>query len=413
MKQKKEVIVLLLVIVMVFFSGCGTETPDKKAEVPEQKGPDKNTLDIEARYEIEVTETYQVKQYFSIQNTGITAASNAMVEVYLLAPDQDINSPNFKYIDYKLTPLGIINPSGKTNEYSVNLGILHPGSEYSAYLYVEVTSAEGNIGSFKSEVFTIPPYVREDFYQETYCKTIDPYSVDVRKAATEVVKAHAGTMYNVNQALDIYTWVNKKIKYVDTHTPITSAPSLSSQTFAAKSGDYKSQAVLIASMVEAIGGVALVVVQPSCEHAYAIVYVAGSSENLKDYVNKISDYYFPCKEGFMCAGRCWSYPENAGVWCDGKTAAQSNACPVGQVGFIDNQCHWCESDQTLIFETDEGTAECQDRSGFQVTWFDHEGGKWLIFDPAGGFYPGKSIPDCINDKEAKRYYVQSCVEPPK
>lgn len=407
-ETKKEVIILLLVIVMIFFSGCGTESPEQKAEVP-----NKDTLSIEARYEIEVTETYQIKQYFSIQNTGLTAASNVMVEAYLLAPDQDVNSPDFKYIDYKLTPLGIINPSGKTNEYSVNLGKVHPGSEYQAYLYVEATSAEGNIGSFKSDVFTIPAYSREGFYQETYCDKIDPYNLDIRKAATEAVKAHAGTMYNFDQALDIYTWIKKKIKHVDTHKALTSAPSPPLETLTAKSGDYKSQAVLIASMIQAIGGVAMVVIQPSCEHVFTIVYAAESSENLKDYVSKISDHYYPCKEGFICGGKCWTYPENIGVWCDGKTAAQSNDCPVGQVGFIDNQCHWCESDQTLILETDEGTAECQDRSGFHVTWFDYQNKKWLIFDPSGGFYPGEDVPACISDVSAKREYIQSCVKPPK
>jgi hypothetical protein len=413
MRQKKEVIILLLVVVMIFFSGCGTESPEQKAKVPEKKGPDKNTLDLEARYEIEVTETYQIKQYFSIQNTGVTAASNVMVEAYLLAPDQDVNSPDFKYIDYKLTPLGIINPSGKTNEYTVNLGTVHPGSEYQAYLYVEATSAEGDIGSFKTDVFTIPAYTREEFYQETYCDKIDPYNLEIRKTATEAVKAHAGTSYNFDQALDIYTWIKKKIKYVDTHSTLASAPAPPLQTLTTKSGDYKSQAVLIASMIQAIGGVSLVVVQPSCNHAYAIVYAAESSANIKDYANQVSEHYYPCKGGFMCAGKCWSYPENAGVWCDGKTAAQSNDCPTGQVGFIDNQCHSCDTNEALILETDEGTAECQDSSGFKVTWFDYQNAKWLIFDTAGGFYPGKDVPACISDVSAKREYIQSCVETPK
>jgi hypothetical protein len=403
MRQKKEVIILLLVVVMLFFSGCGTEVSEQKVV----EMPNKYTLDVVARYEI--TETHQAKQIFSIKNTGTRTATNVGVEVYLLAPDQNVSLKISNYFGHKQLTIGTINSGEKTKEYSIVVGEENPASDYEAYLYVKATSAEGNEGSATSDAFSFFAYSSNEFYQETYCKKIDPYNIEVKKAATEAIKDHPGE-YSVDQLLDIYDWVKKNVQYLNVPVSLPATPYSPQETLAAKSGDCKNQAVLIASMVESIGGTAEVVGQPSCEHAYAIVYFAKKTSDLQVSIDQISDHYFPCKGGFICDKRCWSYPSDAGAWCDGFSAGQSDKCQVGEVGFTDNMCHWCDGEKSTLVLNRDGTYECLDWGSFSVNWFDHEDGKWLIFDTAGGFYPGDTLPACAADEKAERYFMYSCVK---
>ena len=64
-------------------------------------------------------------------------------------------------------------------------------------------------------------------------------------------------------------------------------PLSTSQTLYTSSGDCKNQAVLIASMVESIGGTAKVVADPSCDHAYALVYISNQSQDMQSIANTI------------------------------------------------------------------------------------------------------------------------------
>lgn len=248
-----------------------------------------------------------------------------------------------------------------------------------------------------------------EYPNKIYCSKIDPYSLEVRKAASEAVKAHPGS-YSIDQLLDIYDWVKKNVNYLNVPVSLPSTPYSPSETLATRSGDCKNQAVLIASMVESIGGTARVVAQPSCEHAYAIVYFANDSEDIQHYINTISNHYFPCKTGFICGDTCWNYPSGIGSWCDGKNAVQSQKCTERHVGFTDGLCYSCPQSQTLILK--DGKTKCIDSSGFETKWFNYQNGKWVIFDPAGGNYVGNTLPECLEtDKE--RYFIDSCVEPPK
>ena len=164
----------MLLIVIFFSSGCGTEVPEQKVvEVP-----NKDTLSIEAHYEI--NELHQAKQIFSIKNTGTKAATNVGVEVYLLAPDQNVSDKISNYFDHKQLTIGTINPGEKIKEYNIVVGQVNPASDYEAYLYVKATSAEGNIGSATSEVFSFFAYSSGEFYQEAYCNKIDPYNSKVK-----------------------------------------------------------------------------------------------------------------------------------------------------------------------------------------------------------------------------------------
>ncbi len=172
-------------------------------------------------------------------------------------------------------------------------------------------------------------------YYGAYCDKIDSYNLDVRKAASEAIRNDPG-IYNINQLLDIYDWVKKNITY----QTVTSqnVPYPPSQTLATQSGDCKNQAVLIASMVEAIGGTAKVVADPSCNHAYTLVYISNSSQDMQSIVNTIDQHY----------------------------------------------------NQKL-----------------NIQWITLGMKNWLIFDPAGGYYPGNTLPECSGKRTV--YYVNTCM----
>ena len=55
------------------------------------------------------------------------------------------------------------------------------------------------------------------------------------------------------------------------------------------------------------------------------------------------------------------------------------------------------------------TRAVADHYGSQVyvNYFTLEGGIWVIFDPAGGFYPGDTLPECYGDRVV--YYTTTCL----
>jgi len=179
-------------------------------------------------------------------------------------------------------------------------------------------------------------YENQEPYYSGFCDKINPYDLNVRTASAEAIRKDAGS-YSINQLLDIYDWVKNNIQYQN--VPLAGIPYSPSDTLTTKSGDCKNQAVLIASMVRAIGGTAKVVVDPSCSHAYALVYISNQSQDVQSIADIIDAHYL----------------------------------------------------QKLIIQ--------------YVTIGNQN---WLIFDPAGGAYPGNTLADCSGGEN--NYYVDSCLD---
>jgi hypothetical protein len=91
------------------------------------------------------------------------------------------------------------------------------------------------------------------------------------------------------QLFDIYDWVKQNIIYQN--VPLQGIPYRPSDTLVTKSGDCKNQAVLIASMIKAIGGTAKVVADPSCEHAYALVYFGSPTSDVTAFSQAVTSHY--------------------------------------------------------------------------------------------------------------------------
>ncbi len=175
-------------------------------------------------------------------------------------------------------------------------------------------------------------------YQSVYCDKFSPEDIEVRKAAAEAISKHPGA-FSINQLLDVYDWVHTNVFYQNVPVNLTYQPYTPSETLRTKSGDCKNQAVLIASMVEAIGGSARVLLIPECQHAFTEVYV-GKETDLDPMFNAIYAHY-----GSKAPNIVWHYSNN-------KTE------------------------------------------------------NWLIFDTAGGSYPGSTIDACKN--ASTTYVIYDC-----
>jgi RNA polymerase subunit RPABC4/transcription elongation factor Spt4 len=208
------------------------------------------------------------------------------------------------------------------------------------YYYQSCSSGCGN-GLCKSptanlsEIYISTSYENKEPYYSTFCDRINPYDLSVREAAAEAIRKHPGA-YSTNQLFDIYDWVKANIEYQN--VPLEGIPYPASETLATKSGDCKNQAVLIVSMIRAIGGTAKVVADAECKHAYAIVYFGSSETDLSNFSKAVANHY------------------------------GSNA---------------------------------------QVNYLTYNNSIWVIFDPAGGYYPGNTLKNCTGNRTVNM--ITSCL----
>lgn len=191
-------------------------------------------------------------------------------------------------------------------------------------------------GHFSCNERTEPPC---DFFKEAYCPKFTPTDLEVRVAAAEAIAEHPGA-YSLNQLFDIYDWMNSKVFYQNVPLDM-SEPYYPNETLRTRSGDCKNQAVLLASMVEAIGGRANVRLVPECHHAFPVVYIGNDTDSLNATFRAIRAHY--------------------------KDAADATL----------HYRYWTEGGQTLY---------------------------WLIFDTAGAHYPGTTLDDCLNASQTFEVY---------
>lgn len=184
--------------------------------------------------------------------------------------------------------------------------------------------------------FSFLIYEDADPYYRTYCDKMDPYDLSVREAASDAIRNHSGA-YSVTQLFDIYDWVKGNIIYQN--VPLKGVPYPPSETLATGSGDCKNQAVLLASMVGAIGGTARVVLDPDCGHGYAMVHFGPAGSDMSGFTDAVFSHYGP---------------------------------------------------------------------DARVNYITYGNGTWMIFDPAGGDYPGSTLPECSGNRTV--YFISSCLD---
>ncbi len=115
---------------------------------------------------------------------------------------------------------------------------------------------------------------------------VDPHDIEVRKMAATSAKCYPGA-YNIYQICSLFDDTKNNIQYISDPrgTDVWSPPC---DTLEVEAGDCDDYAILLASLIESIGGTTRVYLTDT--HAFAAVYI-GDEENTDQIVEAIGNYY--------------------------------------------------------------------------------------------------------------------------
>lgn len=168
---------------------------------------------------------------------------------------------------------------------------------------------------------------------------VDPTAPGVRETAIRVAGEYGGE-YNVYQLCALFDWVRDEIGYVsDPRGAEYWAPP--DETLQARGGDCEDHAILLVSMIEAIGGATRIILTE--DHAFASVYI-GDPEHADKVMDAVCAYYgdelsFAYWE---MGGEVWLVLESTGGLYPGDL-------PVG-AKFTENG--WCFTGTEVVYFVD-------------------------------------------------------------
>jgi hypothetical protein len=110
--------------------------------------------------------------------------------------------------------------------------------------------------------------------------------VDVDAVNSLAASLQGGAAYNIQQVCAAYDWVHENIQYLDDPTDIWQSTS---ETLALKTGDCEDQAILVASIITAMGGTARVNLVE--DHAFPTVFVGSDPIALFSIDGAVESHY--------------------------------------------------------------------------------------------------------------------------
>ncbi len=118
-------------------------------------------------------------------------------------------------------------------------------------------------------------------------RLVEPAEPNVRNTADEVARSYPGT-YNIYQVCAIFDNVKDKIKYVsDPRGHDFWAPA--NTTLNVGAGDCDDKAILLSSMLEAVGGTTRIYLTDT--HAFAAVYIGSGAGSTEAAIRGVRAYY--------------------------------------------------------------------------------------------------------------------------
>jgi transglutaminase-like putative cysteine protease len=124
-------------------------------------------------------------------------------------------------------------------------------------------------------------------YFGTINRLVEPAEVDVREQAVEVARLYPGA-YNIYQVCALFDKVKERVKYVsDPRGNDIWEPA--NVTLKVGAGDCEDQAILLSSMLEAVGGTTRVYLTNT--HAFTAVYIGNKTSDVNASVKGIRAYY--------------------------------------------------------------------------------------------------------------------------
>jgi len=135
----------------------------------------------------------------------------------------------------------------------------------------------------------IAPWYRYNpaYYFKTINRLVEPARPDVRDKAVEVASLYPGA-YNIYQVCALFDMAKEDIEYVsDPRGNDVWEPA--NVTLRVGAGDCEDQAILLSSMIEAVGGTTRVYVTDN--HAFTAVYIGNGDVAIKNAVKGVRAYY--------------------------------------------------------------------------------------------------------------------------
>ena len=117
-------------------------------------------------------------------------------------------------------------------------------------------------------------------------KLIFPMDPIVRNTAIQTAKKHSGA-YNIYQVCDLFDYVVDNIEYVSDPRG-SEYKAKPSETLTAGGGDCDDHAILLAALIESIGGTPMIYLTE--DHMFAAVYI-GDENNINSIESAIGKYY--------------------------------------------------------------------------------------------------------------------------
>ncbi|NPE29695.1 transglutaminase family protein [Methanococcoides sp. SA1] len=174
-----------------------------------------------------------------------------------------------------------------TVEMKIGLGILAKGSSGTWYDYGTEFFEEIEVDTEPVPTTTDIEYFynTEPFFTATNDK-IDPRNEDVRALAASAIAMYPGE-YNVYQLCALFDYVKNEIKYMSDPrgNDYWATPN---ETLKVKAGDCDDSAILLSSLIEAIGGTSRLYITDS--HVFATAYI-GKGEEASKITDAVKDKY--------------------------------------------------------------------------------------------------------------------------
>lgn len=188
-----------------------------------------------------------------------------------------------------------------------NLGVIaveipeEEKADFSIVLWLLASTSEGkwhDYGLYPLKNFTVnlkpmsekssPMYrYNPSPYFETINHLVEPAEPDIRGKAAQVARTYPGA-YNIYQVCALFDMVKEKVEYVsDPRGNDIWEPA--NVTLKIGAGDCEDQAILLSSMLEAVGGTTRVYLTNT--HAFAAVYIGNGTDATNAAVEGVRAYY--------------------------------------------------------------------------------------------------------------------------
>jgi transglutaminase-like putative cysteine protease len=187
--------------------------------------------------------------------------------------------------------LGIITfqvPEEETSRFSIVLWLLASTSEGKWHEY-DPYFLNGFTANLKlmPEKYTPVYRYNPEYYFKTINRLVEPSQPDVRSRAAETARSYPGA-YNIYQVCALFDMVKEEIKYVsDPRENDIWEPA--NVTLRIGAGDCEDQAILLSSMLEAVGGTTRIYLTDN--HAFAAVYLGNGTDAAEAAVKGVRAYY--------------------------------------------------------------------------------------------------------------------------